>query len=137
MFCSKCGKETAENTAFCAGCGAGLAGGQPAKKRILSTIAGIIEIVAGVLAVVPLVVMVVTMLVAEDLPSWYVVFPIVTAILSGLAIIGGICALRRKCWAMAVAGSIAVIWPTTVVGIAAVVLNVMARDEFERKPKPQ
>jgi hypothetical protein len=51
-----------------------------------------------------------------------------------LAIIGGVCALRRKNWAMALVGSIAVIWPTSVVGIAAVVLNIMARDEFERKP---
>ena len=133
MFCPRCGKEATENAIFCIGCGGNLAGGQPTKKRGLSTIAGVVEIAAGVLATTPAIAMVVAMLVSEDLPSWYVVFPIDTVILSALAIIGGICALRRKYWGMALAGSIAVIWPTTVVGMAAVVLNVMARDEFQRK----
>jgi hypothetical protein len=134
MYCPKCGKETAENATFCAGCGVSLAGGQPAKKKVLSTIAGIVEIIAGGLTAVMTIVFLIAMAVAEDLPGWYVFFPIVTTILSILAIIGGVCALRRKNWAMALVGSIAVIWPTSVVGIAAVVLNIMARDEFERKP---
>ena len=137
MFCPKCGKETTEGAIFCAGCGASLTGGQPAKRRILSTIAGVVEIIAGGLTAVTTIVFLIAMAVAEDLPSWYVFFPIVTAALSVSAIIGGICALRRKNWAMALVGSIAVIWPTTVVGIAAVVLNVMARDEFEQKPTSQ
>jgi zinc-ribbon domain len=132
MFCPNCGKETAENATFCAGCGVSLTSGQPAKKRVLSTIAGIVEIAAGVLTALLTIVFVVAMLVAEDLPSWYVLFPITTVILGALAIIGGICALRRKHWGMALTGAIAVIWPTTVVGIVAVVLNIMARDEFER-----
>jgi hypothetical protein len=134
LFCSKCGKETTENAAFCAGCGVSLTSGQPAKKRVLSTIAGTVEIAAGVLTALLTIVFVVAMLVAEGLPSWYVLFPITTVILGALAITGGICALRRRNWGMALFGSIAVIWPTSVVGIAAVVLNIMARDEFERKP---
>jgi hypothetical protein len=135
LFCSKCGKENTENATFCAGCGASLAGGQPAKKRILSTIAGIVEIVAGGFTALTAIICLIAMFVAEDLPGWYVFFPVVTlVILSALAIIGGICALRRRNWAMALTGAIAVIWPTTVLGIAAVVLNIMARDEFERKP---
>ena len=136
MFCSKCGKETTEGAVFCASCGASLASGQPAKRRMLSTIAGIVEIVAGVFALVPAVAMVVAMFVVEDehLFTWYVVFAIVLVGLSTLAIIGGICALRRRHWGMALAGAIAVIWPTTVVGIAAVILNVMAKNEFEQKP---
>jgi len=134
LFCSKCGKETTENAAFCTGCGASLIPVQPAKKRVLSTIAGIVEIAAGVLTALLTIVFVVAMLVAEDLPSWYVLFPITTVILGALAIIGGICALRRRNWGMALAGAIAVIWPTSVVGIAAVVLNIVARDEFERRP---
>jgi hypothetical protein len=134
MFCPKCGKETIENATFCANCGASLAGGQPAKKRILSTIAGIVEIVAGGLTALVAIVYVVAMLVTDSLPSWYVLFPIITVILSALAIIGGVCALRRRNWALALTGAIAVIWPTTVVGIAALVLTIMAKDEFERKP---
>jgi len=137
MFCTKCGKETIDNAAFCAGCGASLTGGRPAKKRIISTIAGIVEILAGVFTGITGVICLVAMFVA-DLPGWYVFFPVLTlVVLCVLATIGGICALRRKYWGMALAGSIAVIWPTVVLGIAAVVLNVMAKNEFERQPKPQ
>ena len=138
MFCPRCGKETTENAVFCAGCGASLTGGQPAKKRTLSTIAGIVEIVAGVFALVPAVAMVLAMFVVEDesMFNWYVVFAIVLVGLSTLAIIGGICALRRKYWAMALVGSIAVIWPTLVLGIGALVLNIMARDEFRQPLAP-
>ena len=133
MFCSKCGKETTENAAFCAGCGASLAGGQQPKKRILSTIAGIVEIVAGGFTVLTAIVCLIAMFVAEGLPGWYVFFPVAAlVIISALAIVGGICALRRKHWALALTGAIVVIWPTVVLGIAAVVLNIMARDEFER-----
>jgi hypothetical protein len=132
LFCSKCGKETIEGAAFCAGCGASLTGVQP-KKRILSTIAGIVEIVAGVFTGITAIIYLVAMFVAEDMPGWFVFFPVLTlVILCMLAVVGGICALRRKYWAMALVGAIAVIWPTVVLGIAAVVLNIAARDEFKQ-----
>jgi hypothetical protein len=137
LFCSKCGKEAPEDAVFCANCGAGLTGGQPAKKRTLSTIAGIVEIVAGCFAVVTTIIFLVIMATAEGLEGWFVLFPMALAIISALAIIGGVCALRRKHWAMALTGAIAVIWPTTVLGIAALVLTIMARNEFERKPTPR
>jgi len=113
MYCPKCGKETTENATFCAGCGVSLAGGQPAKKRVLSTIAGIVEIVAGGL----------TALVA-------IVY--VAAILGILATVGGICALRRKRWGWALAGAVGGVLPFFPLGIASTILTVMAREEFER-----
>lgn len=50
---------------------------------------------------------------------------------SVLAIVGGIFALRRRSWVMALIGSIALILTSSVVGVAALVLTIMARDEFE------
>jgi len=48
-----------------------------------------------------------------------------------LPIIGGIYALRRKKWGLALAGSIAAIFGSSVMGILATIFTAMPRDEFE------
>ncbi len=48
-----------------------------------------------------------------------------------LPIIGGIYALRRKKWGLALAGSIAAIFGSSVMGILATIFTAMSRDEFE------
>jgi len=48
-----------------------------------------------------------------------------------IAIIGGVFALQRKHWGMAMAGSICAIIPSQVIGILAVVFVAMSRKEFE------
>ena len=138
MFCSKCGKETTEDVAFCAGCGASLTGGQPAKKKTqLSLAAGIIDIAAGGFSLVSLLFVSIVMVVLAgdgEMPLFLALIPLAMLIPGVLAVIGGIFALRRRSWVMALIGSIAltVTSSMSIPGIAAVVLTVMARDEFER-----
>ena len=137
MFCSKCGRETTENAVFCAGCGASLAGGQPSRKKTqLSLAAGIIDIAAGGLSVVTLLFAVVFLFIMagseEEMPLFIVLIPLAMLIPGVIAIVGGIFALRRRSWVMALIGSIALILTSSVAGVAALVLTVMARDEFER-----
>ena len=48
-----------------------------------------------------------------------------------LPIIGGIYALQRKKWGLALAGSIVAIFGSSVMGILATIFIVMAKDEFE------
>jgi len=136
LFCPKCGRETTENAMFCAGCGAGLTVGQPAKKKAqLSLAAGIIDIAAGGLSLVGLLVMVVVLLFVagsdDEMPLFIGLIPLAMLIPSVLAIVGGIFALRRRSWVMALIGSIALILTSSVAGVAALVLTIMARDEFE------
>ena len=60
---------------------------------------------------------------------WLVtVFLIIVGI---LPIVGGVYALQRKKWGLALAGSIAAILGSAPLGIAATVLTVLAKDEFE------
>ena len=139
MFCSKCGRETIENAAFCAGCGASLTGGQPAKKKTqLSLAAGIIDIAAGGFSLVSLLFVVVFLFIMagseEEMPLFVLLIPLAMLIPGVLAVVGGIFALRRRSWVMALIGSIALIATSSmsIPGIAAVVLTVMARDEFEQ-----
>ena len=48
-----------------------------------------------------------------------------------LAIIGGIFCLQRKRWGWALAGSIIAILPFSILGIVAVILVAISKDEFE------
>ena len=136
MFCSKCGMETTERAVFCAGCGAGLTSGQPPRKKTqLSLAAGIIDIAAGGFSLVSMLFAVVFLFVMAGsdvgMPLFVVLIPLAMLIPGVLAIVGGIFALRRRSWVVALIGSIALILTSSVAGIAALVLTVMARDEFE------
>ncbi len=135
MFCPKCGKETTENAIFCAGCGAGLTGVQTAQKTRFSTAAGILDIVAGGFSLFSLVFVAIVLLVMvaddEGVPGFLLLIPLGLAVMSVLAIVGGIFALRRKSWAMALTGAIAATLTSSLLGVAALVLTVMSRDEFE------
>lgn len=147
MFCPKCGEETTENAAFCAGCGASLAGGQPLKRGRLSTAAGTLDIVAGwlgILSVLSIYFFAAALwFLAEGVygqefgfesDSGSFIMEGAAVVCSILAIVSGVLVLRGKNRAMAFVGAIAAIFPIFSLGIAAVVLTVMARDEFERWP---
>jgi hypothetical protein len=59
-------------------------------------------------------------------PVWFV--------LGIVAIIGGIYALRRRVWGLALAGSICALSGYVVFGILAIVFVAMARAEFDQRP---
>jgi hypothetical protein len=48
-----------------------------------------------------------------------------------LAIVGGIYAIRRKGWGLALAGGICSIFPSQVLGVLAVVFIAISRKEFD------
>jgi len=60
---------------------------------------------------------------------WSMAIPCVVSTI--LSLIGGIYAIQRKKWGLALAGSIAAIFPTFIFGVAAVVLVALSKDEFE------
>jgi hypothetical protein len=61
----------------------------------------------------------------------FVIVAIVTLITGVLPLIGGIYSLQRKRWGLALAGSIAAIFGTTILGILSVIFIAMAKSEFE------
>jgi hypothetical protein len=101
-------------------------------------VAGILDIVAGSLGIILAIALIfvgVLMRFVPDMPPYLV--PIFTAlalpfaIVGILAIVGGIYALRRKIWGLALAGSIAAFFPSWLLGIAAIVLTALSKKEFE------
>lgn len=62
--------------------------------------------------------------------AFMVMVPIVV-ILAALSIAGGIFALKRKKWGLALAGSIAATLPLSILGIVSLVLVIISKKEFE------
>jgi hypothetical protein len=58
-----------------------------------------------------------------------VIVPLIAWI--GFALVGGIFALQRRRWGLALAGSIVAILPFSLLGMAATILVVLSKDEFD------
>jgi len=98
---------------------------KPTAAGILCIIAGAIAMIAGiVIAVVGSI-------------GWFFGIPWISAIgapsiiLGIIAIVGGIYALQRRIWGLALAGSIcAVLPPVTILGILAIIFVSLGKGEF-------
>jgi len=140
-FCPDCGAQTAPAVETCSNCGAGL--GKVSRPRTWKTrAAGVIAIVSGVLAVTEWVWFAVIEILADNLSALggIVAAAFIVAIGTGIvAIIGGVFALKRRRWGLALAGSICAIFAVVFLpilvnvpfAIAAIVLIVLGRGEFE------
>ena len=108
------------------------------QKTWMPMVAGILDIIAGswglILALIFIFIGSVIRFV-PDVPVY--LFPIFTAlalplaILGILAIVGGVYALQRKIWGLALAGSIAAFFPCWILGLTAIVLTALSKNEFE------
>ena len=66
-----------------------------------------------------------------DIPTILLVIAVPLAVFGIMAMAGGIYALQGKRWPLALTGSIAAALPFSILGIAAFVVTVLTRDEFE------
>ena len=75
-----------------------------------------------------------------DIPNWMIpsvlsfilIIGLVLIIIIGiLSIVGGIYAIQRKKWGLALTGSIAAIFGSFIIGILATIFTVIAKDEFK------
>ena len=115
------------------------------EKTWMPTVAGILDIVAGTVSFIGLVFVLVGISVLAytggidpliGIPgtlilSIAVIFAIFAVIADILAIVGGIYALQKKKWGLALAGSIAAFFASILLGTAAIVFTVMSKNEFE------
>jgi hypothetical protein len=114
-----------------------------------ATVAGILSVIAGgsailggiVLATIGLIGSSALVLVHDpDVPQVVKLLPLLffytlamlLFVSGGVAVAGGVSALQRRSWGMAVAGSIAAVLCMLPLGVVAVILIVMAETEFRR-----
>jgi hypothetical protein len=146
-FCPECGGPTTPLTERCPKCGARLVKATEAKTWKTRT-AGILAIIAGAVGVAEWIgIAVLEILALGWLPMGsltglgaLVTAAFVIAIGTGIvAIVGGVSAIKRRRWRLALAGSVcavfSVIWIPVLLNvplaIAAIVLVVLGRHEFE------
>ena len=110
------------------------------KKTSMPMITGILAIAAGGFKLLGLLGLIIAsyVVVVSPMPAVGVnpavvllIISIPLAVLGILAVVGGIYALQRKKWGLVLAGAIAAFLPFSFLGIAAVVLTVLSRDEFK------
>lgn len=148
-FCPGCGAPASPLTEICTKCGVRLAEATRAKTWKTRT-AGILAIVAGAVGVTEWVAVAVLEILALGwLPIGGRLGGIVAAAFAVaiavaiVAIVGGVFALKRKKWGLAFAGSICALFSLIFVpvllnvplAIAAIVLVVLGRGEFEQNPR--
>ena len=108
------------------------------RRTWMPIIAGILDIVTGSLILFVLFLFAIGPMIIEpvragtfhfDLSLLFMVMPAMTIV--ALAIVGGICATKRKKWGWALAGSIATAIVPFPLGIAAIILLVLSKNEFK------
>ena len=108
------------------------------KKTWRPTVAGILNITLGGLslfvlflfAIGPMIIMPLNAgTFSLDLSLLLMVIPGLA--IEALAIVGGVFAIQRRKWRWALAGSIAAFFPSWPLGIAAIVLTILSKNEFE------
>jgi len=135
-FCPGCGAPTTPITEMCINCGARVAKAIDGKTW-KPTAAGILCIIAGTISVIFCIVVVVFGSIIGAFFGFEVVwgwstFAIPLIILGIIAIVGGIYAVRRKIWGLALVGSICALFgPWAILGIPAIIFVILGKGEFE------
>jgi len=121
--------------------------GATMEKTSMHIAAGILDIVSAVFKLFTVFGLIIAIIIAEnnayidwamatggfhvDVVAILLTITIPLAILGVLAIVGGIYALRGQKWSLALAGSIGAALPFSILGIAAFIVTVLTKEEFE------
>ena len=120
------------------------------KKTWKPTVAGILDIIVGVFNLLGVIGVIIVIVVIGSNPYFWQFFPaagfpltigflqtilvisaIFLVVVGILPLLGGIYAVQRKKWGLALAGSIAAIFGSTPLGIAATIFTALSKDEFD------
>lgn len=104
----------------------------------MPAVAGILDIISGSVGVVWFCIMMAGGIALRYMPRMPMMLPplvmgmaLPLLAIAILAIVGGVHALQRRNWGLALAASIAAFFPSWVLGIPAIVLVSLSREEFK------
>ncbi|MBL7165644.1 MAG: hypothetical protein ISS55_04065 [Dehalococcoidales bacterium] len=116
-------------------------------KSWMPTAAGVLNIISAAIRLLVVLCLIIAMIVTGDFliftglgfwfplnvmaVLWLITVPL--AVTGVLALIGGIFALQRKRWGLALAGSIAAFLPFGILGLVATIFTSLSRDDFEEQ----
>lgn len=117
---------------------------KPQIAGILSIVGGVIGLLASLGILIAIVVLGTTEQWIGDWGMYWVPYNVISILwavgipmfICGIvAVIGGIFTVQRKCFPMALAGSIAAFFPAWIFGLASVILTATSHDEFGTEVK--
>jgi hypothetical protein len=132
-FCHACGAATNPLAEICIKCGVRLAKAEAAAvgRSWMATTGGILSIVTGVIiGFVALFVFILGAALGTEGAAGAIVGLVLIAF-AIVEIVGGVFAIRRRRWGLALAGAICAVFSSLILGILAVVFIVMSKQEFE------
>lgn len=110
------------------------------EKSWMPKTAGILDIIAGSLGIIVIFFLAMALIFigyfipAGGIPEWVPflvgVIAIPAVLIDILAIVGGTFALKRKTWGVALAGSIAAIFSSFILGVVALIFTIIGKSEF-------
>ncbi|MDD5312276.1 MAG: hypothetical protein PHO26_04495 [Dehalococcoidia bacterium] len=99
--------------------------------------AGILDIIAGVMGIIASFILILIGSICgiiPDVPQWIIAVLICIGIPIGLAgilaVVGGIYALKRKNWPLALTGAIAALFCSRLLGVLSIIFTAMGKNEF-------
>ena len=114
------------------------------QKTWKPTVAGIIDIVVGASGLILVIFLIIGVMITggvfdipgiEAIPSFVpgLIFAVavIVAAVNVLILIGGIHAVQRRNWGLALAGSIAAFVVSNILGVIAIIFTALSKDEFE------
>jgi hypothetical protein len=134
MRCPKCGRDNSTDARYCVDCGYRMPDGL-APRTWMPKAGGIIAIIIGSFYLALFIPCIVITAVYggsawNEFGSLMAGIFILVGPMSIMAIIGGIFAIKRRRWPLAVAGGACAIISPFMIGIAALVLILLSRNEF-------
>jgi hypothetical protein len=115
------------------------------KNKWMPKAAGILDIIAGAFGLIGLLVvgLAIMFFTAYEVSNssmsigasemmiifWGIAVPMI--LINILAIVGGVYALKKRIWGLALAGSIAALFSSFILGIVSIIFTVMGKDQFE------
>lgn len=115
------------------------------EKTPMPIIAGAFDIFSGVLNMIVFIGLLIGCIAigwaAVDISGWVpgvgialgvlIILTIFSLVVGILALVGGVYAIQRKKWSLALTGSICALVPSFFLGVAAIILTAISKDEFE------
>lgn len=98
-------------------------------------VAGILDIIVGCLGLLGVLGLMVAIAFVSDEPDTLAILvpvAVLLALKSILALVGGMYALQRRNWVMSLVGAIAAALPFSLLGIIALILTALSRDQFRQ-----
>lgn len=131
-FCQACGAPTDPLAEICMKCGARLQKAEAAGRAWMPTVAGILSIIAGAIGFFGGIVMATIggIVGAAEGIFWFGTIGAPLIAIGIVAIVGGIFALRKRIWGLALAGAICALPCSWILAIPAIVFLALSKQEF-------